>query len=174
MKILHWTPSYPPSIGGIETLVAAIGRQQTASGHTVAVMSADGAGDPIIESDGPVAVHRINSRRSLYGGDLVSFAKARAHADRVHAEFAPDVVHAHLSEPTVALQIAQGRISAPIVLTLHNTNFERGLACDEGSLTRSAIDAATAVTAVSEAVADDLASAAKHLVGASRSDPERP
>ena len=130
MRIAHLTDSYLPLLGGIETQVARLARQQAAAGHEVEVITttpaARGAhGVSTERSDDGVVVHRIAAR--VPGGFPIHprstrhvVARLRALADQGRR---PDVVHLHMGvlAPTVEAALRPvTRMGLPAVLTVHS------------------------------------------------------
>lgn len=92
MRIVHVSPFYYPSIGGIETFCRELSVRTAQRGHEVHVITFVGA-DLSDENDAGVEVHRLKP--------LVSFFKARfsPEVSRLIGEIDPDVVHIQALAP---------------------------------------------------------------------------
>ncbi len=109
MRILHLTDSFLPVLGGIETHVDALSRQQAAAGDEVTVVTATPAtaeGQDLVD-DGPVTVRRMRWAGEGFGVDLEAF----------------DLVHAHVSVVSLfaaPLAAIAARRGVPTVVTVHS------------------------------------------------------
>jgi glycogen(starch) synthase len=130
MRIAHVTDSYLPLLGGIETQVARLARQQAAAGHEVEVVTTTpatpgGHGISTERADDGVVVHRVAAR--IPGGFPIHprstshvVARLRSLADQGRR---PDVVHLHMGvlAPTVEAALRPvTRLGLPAVLTVHS------------------------------------------------------
>ncbi|QIJ73325.1 glycosyltransferase [Methylobacterium sp. NI91] len=105
MRILLLTQFYPPIIGGEERHVRNLGAALAARGHTVSVATNWLPGEPAVERDGRVEVHRL--RGTLHRMERLHTDPQRQHAPPVPDpemtlalrqlvdEVRPDIVHAH-------------------------------------------------------------------------------
>ncbi|HSJ02906.1 MAG: glycosyltransferase family 4 protein [Verrucomicrobium sp.] len=120
MRILHWTDDYLPKIGGAETFVRDLAREQMAMGHEVLVSAMAFPGAPDQEwMDGirvvrhPVSHMQIQANPGLMGRILRT-------SQEIHKTFRPDVVHMHGHVPVPWLHLTRQPVAAsPCVLTLH-------------------------------------------------------
>ena len=109
MRILHVTDSFLPVLGGIETHVDALTRQQAAAGEDVTVLTATPAtaeGQDLVD-DGPVTIRRMRWAGEGFSADLESF----------------DIVHAHVSVVSLfaaPLAAMAARRGVPTVVTVHS------------------------------------------------------
>src|SRR5689334_19084647 len=74
MNILLTSDFYPPFIGGAERQVQLLAAALSERGHTVRVATVWHAGQPEVEREGRVAVHRVRSRlleHPLFSSDPV-------------------------------------------------------------------------------------------------------
>ena len=152
MRVLFWTPLYPPSIGGLEILVADLARGLRARGHDVCVVTGVGPPYGLPEHDvhEGTPVHRIGFREALERRDPAGVIAARRRIADLKRSFRPDVVHSHLPDVGVLGHLRTlDAHPARLVVTAHMV-FE-----DELYLPRPAFDTlmdrAAWVTAVSEA-----------------------
>jgi glycosyltransferase involved in cell wall biosynthesis len=153
MRILQVTDTFLPRLGGIELHVSDLATRQQAAGHQVRVLTAettaaperDDLGEP---TAGELAVDRVATRFGLGLG-----AALRA----LVADFAPDVVHAHLTVGSpFTWAVLRNIRDVPTVGTLHSLLPDRpGLV--RAGLRVTGVPADRIVfTAVSEAAAARL------------------
>ena len=165
MRILLTTDYYPPHIGGgVEVVVAEVGRRLVQMGHEVAVVTLDSVERPVTSEHDGVMVRRIPSVRlnRLVGLELRVSTSVNRELMKMVEEFAPDVVNAHhlyFTSTPAALRAAK-RFAVPAVLTLHVASMEefdgwRGVAARlyERSMAGRFLGQADAIVAVSDAVA---------------------
>ena len=159
--------SYAPHFGGVEEHVRQVARELVADGVEVEVWTVDRG-----ESLGVRGVHGITVRYlptplpARAGRALLHFARRFPSAWRrwigAAREFRPDVIHVHCFGPNGLYALALGRRTrVPLVLTSHGETFmdDQGV-FESSALLRSglrrAITRASAVTAPSEYVLEDL------------------
>lgn len=122
MRIVQFTDCYLPRLGGIETHVAELARQQAAAGHEVAIFTttpaAPGSYGRTAEREGDVRVFRASA--PMPGGVPVHPLAPRHLADLVGA-LDPDVVHVHMGGITPSVQLSLPSLRTyPTLLTLHS------------------------------------------------------
>lgn len=139
MRVLLLSDLYPPVIGGIELHVRNVARGLAARGHDVAVATMHHEGQPSIERDGPIVVHRLRGSihriDRAYGDVLRRFAPPFPDPElvlglsRIIRSERPEIVHGHnwLTRSFLPLKRASG---ARLVVTLH----DYGLVCAKRSL----------------------------------------
>ena len=120
---------YHPVIGGEETHVRTLARELARRGHEVTVATLHQPGQPDVELDGPVRVHRIRaavqrapwlfSKGARQSAPPFPDPAVTAGLSRLLASVQPDVVHAHnwLVHSYLPLRRMGG---APLVVTLHD------------------------------------------------------
>jgi glycosyltransferase involved in cell wall biosynthesis len=115
MKIAMVSPGYPPTTGGVETVVAQSARALVRLGHRVDVLAGQRRGDlPATELDGGVVVRRFRSTRSATFPVTPSlWAYVRGNAHRY------DVIHGHGYHTLTAVGAAAAAPSATFVYTPH-------------------------------------------------------
>jgi glycosyltransferase involved in cell wall biosynthesis len=153
MRILHVTDTFLPRLGGIELHVSDLATRQQAAGHEVRVLTAettaarerDDMADPV---PGELAVDRIATRLGLgLGAALRSLV----------ADFAPDVVHAHLTVGSpFTWAVLRNIHDVPTVGTLHSLLPDRPALVRAGLRITGVPADRIVFTAVSEAAAARL------------------
>jgi glycosyltransferase involved in cell wall biosynthesis len=149
MRVLHLTDHYLPTLGGIETHVAALANQQASRGDDVTVLTSTAATADGRHSDdeGPVTVRRVRSVSEGLGVDFASY----------------DVVHAHLSVVAMfssPLAARAARRGVPTIVTVHSMWNGMGPLPRAGAHVAGLRSAPVVWTAVSRVAADQLA---RHL-----------
>lgn len=146
MRILHLSDHYPPVLGGIETHVAGLARQQAVRGDDVSVLTstpqtADGRR---CEDTGPVTVRRVGSVRAGLATDVTSF-------DLVHVHVS---VVAPFSAPVASVAARRG---VPTVVTVHSLWSGMGPLPGAAAALVGLRSAPVTWTAVSRVAAEQLA-----------------
>lgn len=148
------SPSYPPSIGGVETAVRAQADALVALGHDVEVYTQAERTAPAEREGGGPAVHRFASvtRSEKYPVAPALLAAVRAAARR------SDVVHVHAYHGAAALSALAVDHDVPVVFTPHmhgggHTPFARLMHVAHRPLGRRLFDRADRVVCVSNAEA---------------------
>jgi glycosyltransferase involved in cell wall biosynthesis len=159
MKVLWVAHAHPPDAGGISThgklLVPALA-QAGVDMHVVSIR--DRAGDEVVDG---VPVHRMATSAALTAGDNKRVMADRMAFARLVAELQPDVIHAQLPDPAVALALTLPAVrQIPLVSTLHNDAHMVGR---EGAMAQ-VLGASTLITTVAAHLRADLAAAAPRLV----------
>lgn len=168
MRILLTTDYYPPHFGGgVEVVIAEVGRRLIHMGHEVMVVALDSVKRPATTEYEGVVVRQIPSVRlnRLTGLELRVSLSVRSELMNAVEEFAPDLINAHHSyfTSTPAALRAARRLGVPAVLTLHVASMEefdgwRGAVARlyEKTLSRRILAQADALVAVSDAVAGSV------------------
>jgi glycosyltransferase involved in cell wall biosynthesis len=133
VKILHLTDLFSPNIGGTETYIQGLVREQQRRGHDVAVLTLRKTGPPSSDiEDTGYRVHRID-------GGLTRFQQAWKSSDKpYHPPFPdpvvartiarlvmrerPDVVHAH-NWIVYSYLAVKARSKPPVVWTQHDNSL---------------------------------------------------
>lgn len=128
MRILHVTDSYLPTLGGIETQVSALARQQRGSGDDARVLTSTPAftaqhGRSVADQDG-VRVYRLTAR---VPGRFPIHPLPLRHVRQLLSQLRPDVLHLHIGglTPTTQAVIARFAGQVPMVVTVHSVWDER-------------------------------------------------
>jgi glycosyltransferase involved in cell wall biosynthesis len=135
-------------VGGIERLAGLVVPELSRHGVNVLVIAnTDDTGFTEGALDG-VPFVRIPSRRAFAARDLSLVAKCKRRIAEVKADFCPDIVHVHLSDPSVHFHLTTVEPASRTVVTLHSHLFaDRDLTATDTLFARAVADA-DAVTAV--------------------------
>ncbi|WP_430647041.1 glycosyltransferase family 4 protein [Agromyces sp. GXS1127] len=161
--------SYAPHVGGVEEHVRQAARALIELGCAVEVWSVDRGTGPVVREIEGVAVRYLPTPLPSASPDGVGrFARALPGAWRrwsgARREFRPDLVHVHCFGPNGAYALALARrFRVPLVVTSHGETIADDTAVyDRSALLRAALRralaTASAVTAPSAFVLDDLRS----------------
>src|SRR5262249_46821221 len=152
MRILYWTESFWPRIGGSEAAAAVLINELRRRGHEFDVVTRQWSPDqpPSDEWHG-VAVHRVASNEGTVERlDLNEILPLRQRVAAIKRKFKPDLVHVGLTGPSLFLQnFTAGQFPAPTVITLHVVPVESEF--DINKPVREAFRVTTHVVAVSQA-----------------------
>ncbi len=156
VRLLYWTEFFWPTIGGVETYSMQFIPALRERGYEVAVITAhqfDYAEEEIFDG---TTIHRLPFHEVLRARDPEAFVKLRRQVEAVRNDFAPDMVHANLYGPSIALHLETNRRSpVPTVIAIHTDFSESG---GMGNIVRRSLDQAAWVTAVSKATLGDIRS----------------
>lgn len=148
MRVLHVTDTYLPRVGGIELHVSDLAARQQLNGHQVAVLTAE---RQRTAAPSPVPVRQLRS-----GIAGVGIAESIRQAI---LEFAPDLVHAHLSVGSPFGWAALRHTPVPALATIHSLLPSSPLLVRAGiRATRIPLEQVT-LSAVSEVAAAPLRAA---------------
>ena len=146
VRLLYWTEFFWPTIGGIETYAAQFIPALRKRGYEVAVITTHQYDYPEEETVDGTTIYRLPFHEVLRARDPEGFIKLRRQVEAVWNDFAPDVIHANLCGPSIAMHLETNRRSpVPTVIAIH-TDFSRfgGM----GNIFRRSLDQAAWVTAV--------------------------
>jgi glycosyltransferase involved in cell wall biosynthesis len=118
LRVLQVASYYPPTIGGMETVVRDLAEGLVAAGDSVTVLCAAGNERSGVEETGGVSVQRSPSIGKLLSQPLTPFLPVTLH--RLHRRF--DIVHLHMSNPLAeAAVLSLPPASATrVVITYHS------------------------------------------------------
>ncbi|MHB1065493.1 MAG: glycosyltransferase family 4 protein [Georgenia sp.] len=129
MRILHVTDSYLPTLGGIESEVSGLAREQRRAGDDARVLTSTPAfrgqhGRSVAEDEHGVGVYRLTAR---VPGHFPIHPWPLAHARRLLGQLRPDVLHLHIGGLTPTTQAVLARFvgRVPTVVTVHSVWDER-------------------------------------------------
>ncbi len=112
-RLVHVGKFYPPHMGGIETHLQTLARQQAKENDVEALVANDGP-ETVTEMDGGVRVKRLATRAVLASAPVclgLPLAIRRAK---------PDVLHLHLPNPLACLSVLASGYRGPVVTTYHS------------------------------------------------------
>lgn len=123
MRILFWSDTFLPTIGGVEVLGMQLVRALRARGHEPMVVARrDTSVVPDYSEYSGVPVHRFPFRIALQARDLDEQVRLRVALADLTQRFEPDIVHVFHSGPGVYFQLKTAHVHpAPLVFTLHQT-----------------------------------------------------
>jgi glycogen(starch) synthase len=120
MNILHIAPSFPPAIGGVETLVADLAEWQAANGFTVTIVAGTTEADPREERHGGIQVYRLPFVDVLGRQDLGGILELRRRMASLIERHAPELIHLHpVAAEMMFMRDVMRRTDAAVVTTLH-------------------------------------------------------
>ena len=154
MRLLYWTETFWPLIGGVQTyakqFIPAIRRR----GYEVAVITVRHHDYLEKESVDGATVYRLPFYEVLRGRDPEAFAALRRRIEAIRWDFGPDLVHANLYGPSIVLHVETNKCApVPTVVAIHSDFSESG---GMGNIVRRLLDQAAWVTTVSAATLGDL------------------
>ena len=168
MRILYWTESFWPRIGGSEVAAATLIDQLRRRGHQFEVVTRQWSPDqPTTDYWQGVAVHRVPfDDRTFERLDLEEILPLRQRVLAIKRRFKPDLVHVGLTGPSLFLHnFTAGQVPAPTLITLHVAPVETEYGTNKP--VHEALRAATWAVLVSHALADHLRVHVPELVGRS-------
>jgi glycogen(starch) synthase len=142
MKILFWSDSFWPQIGGVQVLGMALLRALRARGHDCLIVTRQDTIDlPSRDEYSGMPVYRFPFIGTLQQGDVAGLVRLRQRLAAVKAEFRADVIHLYQPGPAGFLHLMTADVHpAPVVVTLHGAFPESALESHaiRGRLLRSA------------------------------------
>lgn len=156
MRLLYWTEFFWPTIGGVETLAAQVIPVLKKRGYDITVVTTQQFDYPEHEMFEGTDVHRLPFHEVLRSRDPEAFIGLRRRIASIRDDVAPDLIHANLYGPSIALHLESNRRAPiPTVVAIHADFSESG---GMGSIVHRAFDEAAWVTAVSDATLGDIRS----------------
>lgn len=157
MRILYWTESFWPRIGGSEVAADVLLNELRRRGHHFEVVTRRWSADqPTTDDWQGVKVHRVAFDDGTFDRlDLNEILPLRQRVAAIKRQFNPDLVHIGLTGPSLFLQnFTAGQFPAPTMITLHVVPVETEFGVNKP--VHEAFRAATRVVAVSQAVATQM------------------
>ena len=157
MRILYWTESFWPRIGGSEVAAWALIDQLRSRGHHFEVVTRQWSPDhPKSDNWEGIPVHRVPFDDGTFDRlDLQELLPLRQRIVAIKRKFKPDLVHIGLTGPSLFLNnFTHGQFPVPTLITLHVAPVE-----DEYGRNKpvhEAFRAASHVVAVSHSMADRI------------------
>jgi glycosyltransferase involved in cell wall biosynthesis len=147
MRLLLWSSTFWPHIGGVEVLGANLAGELRRRGHEVTVLARRDSDDvPARSTVDGVEVRRLPFQQAVGSRDAGEVLALRREVAGLMAELRPEVVHLYHLGPDLLFHRPSDH-AAPVVVTLH------GPAAD--AVVPTLVDA-DAVVACSQSVVDDL------------------
>ena len=164
-KLLYWTPFFLPDIGGIETLSAKLLPVLREQGYDIAVVTSHGKYDMADRTEfNGIPVLRFHTREAIGKRDLSQILEIRAQISRLKQSFNPDLIHIHMSDPSVYFHLTTtAACSAPTILSIHQDIECLGLKGDKDTLLGNVLRRADWVTTVSKVILSELLSIAPEI-----------
>jgi glycosyltransferase involved in cell wall biosynthesis len=122
IRILVFTPYFPPQLGGLETLLGEYVGALTERGHIVDVLTSTEPGDlPERDTWRGAAVHRVPMHSPLYRQDVSRISQVRKKVAALKRDLAPDVLHVHMADGSVFFHtLTEPAYAGPTVVTVHS------------------------------------------------------
>lgn len=122
MRILYWTESFWPRIGGSEVAAAVLIEEMRRRGHEFEVVTRQWSTDqPKTDQWRGVAVHRVPFDDGTFTRlDPQELIPLRQRVVGIKRRFRPDLVHVGLTGPSLFLHhFTHGQFPAPVLVTMH-------------------------------------------------------
>ncbi len=119
MRILHWTDSFAPSIGGTEVFVRELARAQLLAGHEVSIVTESIPTCPDEETLEGIAVRRFRFAPSLLSRQAADVQRVVVASRKFRSEFAPDITHVHFIGAAGWFELLSRPRPTPVVITVH-------------------------------------------------------
>ncbi len=167
MRIMVWTNSFRPQIGGVEVLGVRLFPALKARGHEFLIVtrriSISLPGEAMYCS---IPVYRFPTLQALKEGDVDQLVQIRQQMFKLKLGFKPDLIYFYHVGPEMFLyrEIIQDR-SVPILVTLHGTFPDQCFL--PGALIREVLRTADWITACSAAVLDKTRQQLPEIVSSS-------
>lgn len=156
MKILFWSTSYLPNVGGLEMVVHSLAAHFKQSGHEVKVISANIRNDELsVYSLDGIEVHQFPFVRAITASNLMLIKKIITKVGQVIDEFSPDLINIHgwyESYSFYQTRVLSAR-TIPFCVTIHGLLEQETY---NTSLCMSILSKAKAVNVVSQSLIDEL------------------
>lgn len=152
MRILFWSDTFSPVIGGVEVLGGQLARALRARGHDLVIVARRDSDDlPDDDRYFDIPLYRLPLRLALQSRDLGRVMRLRRQVAELLRAFDPEVGHVYHSGPGVYFYLqAPAARGLPLVMTLHQTYVPELLEPD--SLRGRLLRRARWVTACSDSV----------------------
>lgn len=121
MRILHWTESFHPRIGGTEVFVDHLIRAQQSAGHVCGVLTSALPQQPERETRQGLGICRLPFHRPLIERSLTAIRSVQDAVEDLLASFRPDILHLHTAQAS-ALYFTRlpSSLRPPTVYTAHD------------------------------------------------------
>lgn len=154
MRVLLWSSTYPPALGGVETVVHGLARSLTSRGARVFVVTQGERAEETVEAEPEATVCRLPFHQVLSSRVPDRVADLTRRVATLRRDFRPDVVHVHAVHPSEFFLLRTNAAApCPIVFTMHGwTEMEAGV----GSIRERLLRHSDRVTGVSEHVVERM------------------
>ena len=156
MKILFWTESFWPYIGGVETLAARLLPQLKKKGHEFIIVTGHHHYDlPDKDTFQDIPVYRFRFRQIIEDKSIYEMFSIQKKIGTLKHRFQPDLIHLNMFGPGTWFYLKTEKdFPSPLLITMH-CGLE-GLYHQEDSLIQKAIHSASWITSCSRAIQNDL------------------
>jgi glycosyltransferase involved in cell wall biosynthesis len=156
VRILFWTTSFWPTIGGLEVLGTEQALELRRRGHEIRVVAQhDGGSLPPSDSYGGIPIDRFPFHSVLADRDVAGIARIRERLLGLMADFRPELIHLHVLGPqAVFCSMVRTGDRPPLLVTRH-TLFDRDQNVARETLPYRILDSADWVACPSVAVRDE-------------------
>ncbi len=153
MKIMCWTAFFLPDIGGTEVLLAKALTKLQRRSYDFIVVTSHGKYELSNETTyNGVPIYRFKFRDALRNGNLGLMFKIQKKIIKLKKSFKPDLVHVHVSDPSVYFHLSTtSALPVPTLITFNQNLTYFGLKASPGTLIREVLSMADWITAISKA-----------------------
>lgn len=158
MRILHWTESFHPRIGGAEIFTRQLAAALMLRGHKCAVITNQVGALPGHEEINGMEVYRFPMAAALANRDLRAIARLSAETQTRVRAWHPDILHLHSAQPGAFFCLhTQKTLRIPLVFTTHDPPLGDPA---QNPLWLQILAAATSVACISNAMRNRIIEAA--------------
>lgn len=156
MRVIFWSQLFWPHIGGVESFAMRLLPRLRERGHVPLVITSHGGLDlPDQDLFMGTEVYRLHFQAALAGLDVGRVMAARQRVAAIKRVFRPELVHVNLQDPGVFFHLLTLKAwPCPTLLTLHGELGD--CRAGPGTVLGQALHEASWVTAVSQALLDDV------------------
>jgi glycogen(starch) synthase len=154
-RILFWTQLFLPYIGGVQILAAKTLPMLRRRGYQFALITSHGNRDlPDVDSFEGIPVYRFRFWEALAARDVELLVKAKNQVAELKRAFNPDLIHIHLTDPSVFFHLQTAQVCpAPMLVSLRVGLIRQpGQTFASGSLLKQTFSAAAWITTNSNAL----------------------
>jgi type III pantothenate kinase len=163
MKILCWTETFLPSIGGVELFCASLVKGLQDKGHQIQVMTSHReSGLSGHDSYQKIPVLRLPLYEAMASNDVLRIMKMRTLVERELNAFSPDLIHLNLLGPGAFLFLGKTAEKTPKVVSLHGELKTLRLGGSQSAFGRI-LDSARWITACSQDVLDQAVALSRRI-----------
>lgn len=121
MRVIFWTESFWPYIGGVETFSIRLLPALAARGHEITIVTSHGSLHlPDQDTFRKIPVCRFPFNTSLASGDIRSVRSVLKGVSALKRKFRPHLIHVNMQDPSIFFHIHTSETwPAPTLLTVH-------------------------------------------------------